>query len=57
MSRIISMLTMKFKGYAFYDTVANRPVSYYEDKYGQQWMSFYPYYLFRHRVKSNNYEQ
>ncbi len=53
MKRLISMFTMKrtLKP-SFVDVVSGETISFYKDKYGTEWMSEYPYYPFKYRVKT-----
>jgi len=53
MKRLISMLTMKrtLKP-SFRDAISGEQVFFYKDKYGVEWMAYYPYYPFKFRTKT-----
>lgn len=53
MKNLISRLTMKRIGYNFTDKVSGRGVYDYVDKYGQEYMANYPFFVFGFRVKKN----
>lgn len=51
MKTIISRLTMKRTRHLFIDKVDRKDVCLYEDKYGDEWMANYPFFLWSFRVK------
>ena len=55
MKRLISMLTMKrILKPSLRDSISGEQVFFYEDKYGVEWMAYYPYYPFKFRTKTND---
>jgi hypothetical protein len=51
MKTIISRLTMKRVSYNFTDKVSGESVHNYVDKYGDEYMANYPFFLWSFRVK------
>ena len=52
---IISMFTMKRTlKTSFVDKVSGKTVFFYKDKYGTEWISEFPYYPFKFRVKTES---
>lgn len=51
MKTIISRWTMKRKSYNFTDRVTGRGVFDYVDKYGDEYLANYPFFLWSFRVK------
>lgn len=50
---IISMFTMKRTlKTSFVDAVSGQTIFFYKDKYDTEWMSEYPYYPFKFRIKT-----
>lgn len=50
---IISMFTMKRTlKTSFVDSVSGKTIFFYKDKYNTEWMSEYPYYPFKFRIKT-----
>lgn len=46
------MFTMRlYNKVGFFDNISRKYIAYYEDKYGDIYMSEYPYYPFKFRVK------
>ena len=53
MKTLISRLTMKRKGCAIHDSVSRIGLYYYVDKYGDEYMANYPFYIWSYRYKIN----
>jgi hypothetical protein len=53
MKAIISRLTMKAERHLFDDKVTGKGVYLYEDRYGDKWLSNYPFFFWSYRVKKD----
>lgn len=51
MKEIVSRFTMVNKGCAFIDMVSGREVFLYEDKYGVEWLAYFPFFPWSDRME------